>query len=108
MGEISSGLIEMNAHMVHSSAYFPMVFFGVACGIFFLIMAIANFKEHKTAFFVCALFACVFLAILIAAFNLPLKKEIRACANGPISLESVAAVYDIVEVDGKELVLRER
>ena len=108
MNELSGGLIQMNAHMVHQSQYFPMVFFGVACGIFFLIMAIANFKEHKGTFYVCALFTCVFIAVLIAAFNLPMKKEIHACVSGPISLESVAAVYDIVEVDGKELILRER
>jgi hypothetical protein len=28
--------------------------------------------------------------------------------NGPISLERVSAVYDIVEIDGKEIVMRER
>ena len=35
-------------------------------------------------------------------------KEIRACVNGPVSLERVSAVYDIVSIDGKEIVLRER
>ena len=39
---------------------------------------------------------------------MPRVKEIHACVNGPVSLETVSSVYDIVRIDGKEIVLMER
>ena len=38
----------------------------------------------------------------------PRQKLLYCCVSGPVSLEAVSAVYDIVGVDGKLLTLAER
>lgn len=106
-------LIQMNAHMVTTGEASLMVCVGMTALLVFAVLAALAAREKErphrlfyTSFF--AVIAIVGLVVLIVGANRPRVKEIRACVNGPLSLEQVAAVYDIVEIDGKELTLRER
>ena len=113
MTELTGTLIEMNAHMVVTDdAIRAMVFGGAVVALFSMLMfvmlldrKVAN-KAIRAGVY--AFMMAIGIAILIAGNNSPRVKEIRACVNGPVSLERVNAVYDIVSIDGKEIVLRER
>ena len=109
MPELTGGLIEMNAHMVRVKAFEPMLAIGiVGVMIFGAFLALAISEKSKVGILICGMLTVMFALLIVKAVRMPMKKEIRACVSGPISLEQVAAVYDIVEVDGKELTLRER
>ena len=109
MSELTGGLIQMNAHMVRVKGFEPMLAIGVVGVIVFVAMLVMAISEKsKIGIWGCGMLAVAFAVVIVLALRLPMKKEIHACASGPISLESVATIYDIVEVDGKELVLRER
>ena len=109
MPELQSELIQMNTHMVRVKGFDAMLGIGIAGVVIFLIMlAFAISDKSKFGMIGCGFLACAFAALIVVAVRLPQKKEIRACANGPVSIEQIAAVYDIVEVDGKMLTLRER
>lgn len=103
------GLIEMNAHMVRLNSFEPMLAIGiVGVMVFGALLALAIFEKSKAGIWGCSMLAIAFAVMIVTALRLPMKKEIHACVNGPVSLEQIATVYDIVEVDGKELTLRER
>lgn len=109
MAELTGGLIEMNAHMVRVKAFEPMLAFGIVGTVLFVSLLVFAISEKSKAGMVgYGLLTVAFAVMIVLALRLPMKKEIRACVSGPISLEQVAAVYDIVDVDGKELTLRER
>jgi hypothetical protein len=107
------GLIEMNAHMVVTQNANTMIVGGMILGVVFMTIAIAiimtpdmHNRLRRAAIF--CLLAAAFATVAIIGANQPRVKEIRCCASGPVSLEMVAGLYDIVEIDGKELTLRQR
>ena len=109
--KVAGELIEMNAHMIETprseALYTVGVFFALVGVALFVIVFFANELRKEWKLYV--LFSAIAIAgfyMVYAAGRLPKIQEIHACANGPISLEQVAAVYDIVKVDGKELILR--
>lgn len=109
MSELTGGLIQMNAHMVRVKGFEPMLAIGVAGVLIFgFMLAFAISEKSKIGIWGCGMLTVAFVVVIVLALRLPMKKEIHACASGPVSLEQIATVYDIVEVDGKELVLRER
>ena len=71
--------------------------------------AVSRRKDHKRRYVLAfAAFALLGVGMVIAGANAPREKVLQCCVSGPISLESVAARYDIRRVDGKLLVLVER
>ena len=109
MGE----LIQMNAHMERSADARGLMAGGLIIAVLFIILAVcaamSRREDHKVRYVLAFLgMAVVGTVMLIAGANQPREKIVRACANGPVSLEQVAAVYDIVDVDGKMLTLRVR
>ena len=46
--------------------------------------------------------------LVVYGSKMPRQQIVKACANGPISLELISSRYDILDVDGKELTLRVR
>lgn len=106
MNEIMGELIQMNSHMVMRDLDKMMMCAGIIGAAIMLISAIASIvsKDKKTAA-ICAGVMVIAIVAAIVGANQPRVKEIRACANGPISLEQVADVYDIKNIDGKELTL---
>ena len=50
----------------------------------------------------------LFAALLISGLRMPMRRQIQACAVGAVSIEAIAARYEIVKVDGKCLTLIEK
>lgn len=113
MTELTGTLIEMNAHMVVTADAMRATIFGAAVVVLFGVLLLVMLTDRKVAnrtvrAGVCAFMMAIGIAILIAGNNIPRVKEIRYCANGPIQIEEVAAKFDIVRIDGKEITVRER
>ena len=107
---IAGGLIQMNAHMMVAKSAKLDMSIGLIGFIIFVAITIMMIKSHKskmwTIMFV--IFAIAYAVLFVHGVITPNEKIIHACASGPVSLEQVAAVYDIIEVDGKELILKVR
>ena len=113
IGELKGTLIEMNAHMVVTGNAMRAMFYGglVAAlfGVLMLVMLTDRNNGNKAVRAgICAVMMAIGIAILIAGNKTPRVKEIRYCAYGPIQIEEVAAKFDIVSIDGKEITVRER
>ena len=114
MNEVQSGLIEMNAHMVMEDWAIGMTTIGFAIlGITATILLLdllvvpRNLWTKKYWYrYILILVLSFFFAMI--GVKAPRIKVIKACASGPISMEQIAIKYDIMEVDGKELTLKER
>ena len=104
MGE----LIQMNAHMVMTDGVAIMISMGFVFVVVACIAAFINYGINKRGFIVAVCAVGIGLGVIIYGITKPKVKGIMACANGPVSLEEVAAVYDIVDIDGKMLTLREK
>ena len=107
MGTVVGGLIQMNSKMVLSDSAVLVIGIFVICFMMFAIIAGVAYGETKW-WWIFLLLAVVSAGGIAHGVCMPRIKEIRACVNGPISLEQVSAVYDIVKIDGKEIVIRER
>lgn len=106
---MASGLIQMNVHMEVTGWAAGLIALGIAaaaaCAIAVICMLME--KERRLAL----LFAVIGLlgaALIVVGTRMPRDRIITACASGPVSIEQVAAVYDVIEVDGKMMRLRER
>ena len=115
MGELTGGLIRMNAKMVVTVDAQFMIVVGAIFGVLLLTVAVYVFtdtaverKKRRHMGWALVALACVCAALAVYGTRIPRVKEIRACVDGPISLERICSVYDIVSIDGKEIVLRER
>ena len=109
MSELQNGLIQMNAHMVRQEKFdFVIGLAIVAAIIFVMLAAFAARDKNKMAAIVFFTLAIIWVVGAVIAINQPKVKEIKACANGPVSIEQIAVVYDVVDIDGKMITLRER
>lgn len=108
MGELTGGLIQMNSHVQMSCVSVLAVSVGALGLVLFLWLAFLVKRDKDRGWWICAAVAAMFLAMAVWGFGLPKVKIVKACAQGQVSLEQVAAVYDILDVDGKELTLRVR
>lgn len=99
----------MNAHMVTTRSAAALMIFG---GFLLLVFAIGAIWAFCEGGWRCALPIMVLViasaVMLIVGAKQPKAKEIKACANGPVSIEQISVVYEVVDVDGKMLTLRER
>ena len=113
MTELTGGLIQMTAHLETTAAARGWMAAGAIVAALFAILAacaaMSRMKEHKRRYVLAFLaFALLGVALFIGGEKKPRVKVIYCCADGPVSLESIAARYDIRAVDGKLLVLAER
>ena len=107
MGTVVGELIQMNSKMVLSGAATTVIVISVIFFAIFIIATVMAYGETKR-WWILLLLAAVSAGGIAYGVCMPRIKEIHACVNGPISLETVSSVYDIVRIDGKEIVLRER
>lgn len=113
MTETTAGLIQMTAHMVVRGSARSWMVLGAACAVLGLMLALGaalSRKKGRKARWV-ALFMGLALiggGMLWAGAAQPRRKVIYCCASGPVSLEQVAARYDILEVDGAMIKIAER
>lgn len=108
MGTVVGELIQMNSKMVMTNNAVALVVFGVFSGGFLLAVAVIWAVYGYKKWWAWLIAAVLFAGLAFWGNNMPRVKEIHACANGPLSLEQIESVYDIVKIDGKELTLRVR
>lgn len=113
MNETMGGLIQMTAHSVVTSEARAMIVWGcvlaAVCAVLAVAAALSRKRRHRWRYV--AFFAALAVAGAIVAGSgagQPRQKLLYCCAEGPVSLEAIAAKYDIIEVDGKLLMLAER
>lgn len=109
MTELTGGLIQMNSHMITTKGAEALMIIG-SIAMFFAAIAVVGYmmEEKWKIVFASATILLIGFAILLYGINMPKVKEIRACADGQVSIEQIGVRYDIVKIDGKELVLHER
>ena len=80
-----------------------------ACAFLALCAAMSKKGEHKWRYVAAFLIiAAVGAVMTISGARQPMQKVIYCCASGPVNLETVAATYDIIEVDGAFIKIAER
>ena len=99
----------MNAHMIVTEFAMRMMVCGTVLAVLFIVAGVALLcaRERKLSA-ACAAFAAIGIAMLLYGAYMPRVKELRVCVSGPVSLETISTKYEIINIDGKELTLRER
>lgn len=111
MNSLSSSMIEMNVHMQSRGYADALILLGgilvILSFTFFMIDLVQSrrFKKQLIPYIVTLLLGA---ATLIYGLKIPKDKIISYCANGPVSIEQISVAYDIVEIDGKLIRLKER
>ena len=111
LSELSGSLIQMNVH-----AYLPkyaqtLAATGIVLGVALIILLISKLMLDEKWTRIASLLLVLILLCVTAfyiGYTRPREKIIMACVNGPISIERISGVYDILEIDGKMMKLRER
>lgn len=111
MNNLSGSMIELNVHMQSRGYADVFVILGAVLTIvsftFFMIDLIQSkrFKKQLIPYIVTLLLGA---ATMVYGLKIPKDKIISYCANGPVSIEQISAAYDIIEIDGKLIRLKER
>lgn len=111
LSELSGSLIQMNEHMVMTKIAEAITIIGILAAVIFIVAIVSylnDVKKWKKMIAICSVLAILCGAIVYWGYTMPREKIIMACVNGPISIERISGVYDILEIDGKMLKLRER
>lgn len=111
MNSLTSSMIEMNAHMVSRGYANVFILLGAILAIlsfiFFMIDLVQSrrLKKQLIPYIITLLLGA---ATMFYGLKIPKDKIISYCANGPVSIEQISVAYDIVEIDGKLIRLKER
>lgn len=111
MDSLTGTMIEMNVHMQSRGYADAFVLLGgilvILSFIFFMIDLVQSrkFKKQLVPYIITLLLGA---ATMIYGLKIPKDKIISYCANGPVSIEQISVNYDIVEIDGKLIRLKER
>ena len=112
--EVQGSLIEMNVHKVMSVSAQRLVFLGIIAIVIFAALGSINECEQpdrrrriiaRWIFLFCITSG---IGMTIIGCTMPEIREIAYCANGPVSIEHIASMYEIVDIDGKQITVRER
>jgi high-affinity Fe2+/Pb2+ permease len=110
--EVAGSLIEMNVHNVAGATASVLIDISVIGIIVSIVVAamviISDIKDKKEALIATTICVVIAIGLLIVGSRMPKVKEINYCANGPVQIEQIAAKYDIVGIDGKQITVRER
>ena len=109
----SMGLIQMNLHMIRTTNAQALMGIGLIGAVVVLIYAIFDIMINPKSTWLKNLgievgLLMLFAALLISGLKMPMRRQIQACAVGAVSIEAVAARYEVVKVDGKCLTLIEK
>ena len=110
--EVAGSLIEMNVHNVANASARGILDLAIILIVVSITAAfigiIVDVKDKKIGLIVCAFVFVIGIGLLIFGKSIPKVKEINYCANGPVQIEQIAATYDIIKIDGKQITVRER
>lgn len=111
MNSLTGTMIEMNVHIQSRGYADVLVLLGgilaLLSFIFFMIdlKQSKRFKKQLIPYIITLLLG---VATMVYGLEIPKDKIISYCANGPVSIEQISVKYDIVEIDGKLIRLKER
>lgn len=111
MNSAAGSMIEMNVHMQSRGYAEALILLGAILAIMSFIFFMLDFrqsKRFKKEFVPYIVTLLLGAAIIFYGLNIPKDKIISYCANGPVSIEQISVTYDIVEIDGKLIRLKER
>lgn len=120
LNNVTGPLIEMNVHMMTTSLANVLIALGgvlvavsAAAAIVILVLKRVlqkgeGAKNVIKPIVVYLILACIGVFMLAYGVRIPRDKIISYCANGPVSIEEISTRYDIVEIDGKLIRLKER
>lgn len=113
MSTTASGLIHMTAHTIRTADAQRLITAGIiiaaVCVFLALCAALSKKDAHKWHYVAAFLIIATVGAVMtISGARQPMQKVIYCCASGPVNLETVAATYDIIEVDGAFIKIAER
>ena len=105
----------MNSHWVRSGIAEKYFFIGLIVAIIAALGIVAlitskdfTWKGDIKGFIALILVFALSVMLIFYAETMPRTQVIKACANGPVSIEQLSSVYDIKKIDGKELTLIKR
>lgn len=105
-------IIELNAHMIRTDFSKFLIELGAFAIFLAFVWVVWKWLENtislKAGLIFFAVFSIVMGAMIAWGVSIPRVKQIQFCVNGPITIERIESVYDIVEIDGKLLTVRER
>lgn len=107
------GLIQMNLHMIRTTTAGALIGIGIIGAVVVLIYVLFDIVFNPINMFIKHMFIeigllLLFAALLVSGLRMPMRRQIQACAVGAVSIEAVAARYEVVKVDGKCLTLIEK
>ena len=111
MNQLQGSMIELNVHMQSKGYADFMIFIGVllvAITVVGFVLDLKIYKKFKITMLGYLVTLVVGLGLLLFGLKIPKDKIISYCANGPVSIEQISVAYDIVEIDGKLIKLKER
>lgn len=108
--ELQGALIEMNVcKVLPKSAQIIMV-----CSVVLIVICLAGLLANLTTVksrkntMIFAVLTIFSITTFFIGFCTPYVRQIEYCAVGPVSIEEVNERFDIVEIDGKKIVVQER
>ena len=111
MNNVADSMIELNIHMQRRGYADALIALGgillLLSIIFFMLdfAALGKIVRYLIPYIVTMILG---LAILLFGLRIPKDKIISYCANKPVSIGQISAAYDILEIDGKLIKLKER
>lgn len=108
--EVQGALIEMNVAKVLSPDAQTLMSLSIVFFAMFVTAFVVNIAVNKNVRIAAAL--SILIALSVTGFcigiNTPRVRQIEYCAVGPVSIEEISERFDIVEINGKKIVVRER
>lgn len=111
MNSLTGTMIEMNVHMQSREYADALILVGICLIIGTAVLFLLDLKESKRfriAMLGYLVSLVIGLGLWVYGVRIPKDKIISYCANGPVSIEQISVNYDIVEIDGKLIRLKER
>lgn len=111
MNNLTGTMIEMNVHMVSREYADALILIGVCLIIgtaVFFLFDLKQSKRFRISMLGYLASLVIGLGLWLYGARIPKDKIISYCANGPVSIEQISVNYDIVEIDGKLIKLKER
>ena len=111
LNEITGSLIEMNVHTRATRFSQGMIFLGLFIAVVALVCFVSyldNVKKWIRQLVLSIVFIIVGVLIFLYGYKQPKERIVSFCANGPVSIEEISKVYDVIEIDGKLIKVKER
>ena len=106
---VTGRLIEMTTRMVTTPTARITIIIGIVSIALGIIVGIPRlmYKNNFLLLF-CIVFVVFGLCMALYGDSIPKQQQILACADGPVSLDTISASYDIIDIDGSLITMVRR